>query len=102
MAISNWHPLIIGHVRELASLRRELAEIQKAILQTRSEVAANGSDTKWRQDSAMAYHTRGLREEEVDVATSIKLHEDAVTIIRMFVEMDIAHDAALEPPPDLD
>jgi hypothetical protein len=99
---SDWYSLLIRHLIELASLRREHAEVQKAILGARAEVSQAGSDHKWRQDSAVLVHTRELREEEVDVATSIQLHEAAVDTIRLFIEIGLGYDQALEPPPRLD
>ncbi len=99
---NEWTPLLIGHLTELAALRREHAEIQKAVLTARAEVSAGGADQKWRQDSAVLVHTRGLREEEIDVATSIQLHEAAIDTIRLFIEIGLPHNQALEPPPRLD
>lgn len=99
---SEWQTLLVAHLVELSGLRREHAEIQKAILTARAEVSQVGAEHKWRQDSAVLVHTRGLREEEVDVATSIQLHEAAIDAIRLFIETGTAYDQALEPPPRLD
>lgn len=99
---TDWQSLLVRHLIELSELRREHAEIQKAILTARAEVSSAGAEHKWRQDSAVLVHTRGLREEEVDVATSIQLHESAVDAIRLFIETGIPYDQALAPPPRLD
>ena len=99
---SEWHNLLVAHLIELAGLRREHAEIQKAVLAARAEVSSVGAEHKWRQDSAVLIHTRELREEELDVATSIQLHEVAIDAIKLFIETSVPHDVSLEPPPRLD
>lgn len=94
-----WAKLLTAHLRELADARRELAEIDKAVLAVKAEV---GEDQKWRQDQLTLVRTRELQEDRVDLALDIRLHEDAVSIIRLYIEVGLPHLPELVPPPRVD
>lgn len=92
---SLWARELVHHLNELVELRRDMGEVDKAVLGAKSSVREGA---KWQQDQTVLVNTMEFQEELIDLRTRIRLHEEMVAALHLYIRSAVPFLPELVPP----
>ena len=93
-----WIPHLLDRVREIASLTRELAQLEVAEIDARTDtIMRSSSSTLGGKENEVKVNTSQFRSEQVELKAQIRGQELALDTIRLFLELNVPFSPELIP-----
>lgn len=98
---AEWAAHLSSALHALNRSRRELAEVDRAVLDARASVLPS-NEPKWRYDEAVRAATHDLQLERIHVAAEVQMLADRVDAIKLLLSADVPFASNLLPVDPLD
>lgn len=93
-----WVPHLLDRVRQIAVLHRELAQLEVAEIDARTDtIMRSSSSTLGGKENEVKVNTADFRSEQVELKAQIKGQELALDTIRLFIELGVPFSPELIP-----